>query len=65
VNCLFQNFDQKLKTKTLENLNAKLADVFLRFAMNNCVSHASKPSNSYGHWKTARGEIFDESLETD
>jgi hypothetical protein len=65
VNCLFQFFDPKFKMKTPETLNAKLAYVFHRFATNNCMSHASKPSNSYGHWKTTRGEIFNENLETD
>jgi hypothetical protein len=51
--------------KTLETLNSKRVDIFPRFAANICVSHIDKPSNSYGHWKTARGEIFDEKLKTD
>jgi hypothetical protein len=29
------------------------------------MSHADKPSNGYGHWKTTRDEIFDGNLETD
>jgi hypothetical protein len=33
--------------------------------MNISVSHADKPSNAYGHWKTARGEIFDRNMEID
>jgi hypothetical protein len=49
--------------KTLETLNTKHVDILLRFAMSNCVSHADKPRNGYGHWKTVRGEDFDESLE--
>jgi hypothetical protein len=51
--------------KTPETLNAKLADAFLRFAMNNCMSHANKMSNGYGYWNTSWGKKFDESLETD
>jgi hypothetical protein len=49
--------------KTLETLNTKQVDILLRFAMSNCVSHANKPSNGYGHWKTARGKDLDGSLE--
>jgi hypothetical protein len=33
--------------------------------MNIRVPYANKPSNSYGHWKTAHDEIFDENLEPD
>jgi hypothetical protein len=49
---------------TLETLNTKCVDIFLGFPTNFCVSYADKPSNAYGHWKIARGEKFDESLET-
>jgi hypothetical protein len=27
--------------------------------MNICVSHVDKPSNGYGIWETAWGQIFD------
>jgi hypothetical protein len=50
--------------KTTETLDTKCVDIFLKFATNICVSHADKPSNVYGHWKTARGEIFYGNLET-
>jgi hypothetical protein len=46
-------------------LNAEHIDIFLRFPTNICMSHTDKPSNGYGHWKTARGKIYGGNLETD
>jgi hypothetical protein len=45
--------------------DTKSVDIFLRFPRNIGMSQADKPSNNYGHWKTARGEIFDGNLKTD
>jgi hypothetical protein len=33
----------------LVTLNTKRVDIFLRFAMNVCMSHTDKPSNGYSH----------------
>jgi hypothetical protein len=54
-----------IQNETLETLNTKHGDIFLRFPMNICVPFADKPSNGYGCWKTAQGEIFDGNLEID
>jgi hypothetical protein len=51
--------------KNLETLDTKWVDLFLRFAMNICVSHADKLSNVYGHWEIARRKIFDGNLKMD
>jgi hypothetical protein len=36
----------------------KHVDILLVFPKNICVTYANKPSNGYGIWETARGEIF-------
>jgi hypothetical protein len=59
------SFFTKIRNETSETLNTKHVDIFLRFLTNISVPYADKPSNSYGHWKTARDEIFDENLEPD
>jgi hypothetical protein len=58
-------FWQRFEMKAQGTLNTKRVDIFLRFPMNIGVSHANKPSNGYGHWKTVRDKIFDGNLETD
>jgi hypothetical protein len=55
----------KVQNETQGTLNIKHVDILLSFPTNICVSFADKASNGYGHWKTARGETFDESLGTD
>jgi hypothetical protein len=48
----------KIKNENSRNLNTKCIDILLRSSVNACVSHADKPSNGYGHWKTAQSEIL-------
>jgi hypothetical protein len=58
---VFTNF----QNENSRDFEYNLVDVFLRFPTNICMSHADKPNNGYGHWKTARGKKFDENLEID
>jgi hypothetical protein len=51
--------------KTLGTLNMKHVGILLGFPKNICVPYDDKPSNGYGHWKTAWCEIFDGKLEAD
>jgi hypothetical protein len=44
--------------ETPETLNTKRVDILLGFPKNICVPYVDKPSNGYGTWETARGEIF-------
>jgi hypothetical protein len=48
----------KIKNENSRNLNTKCIAILLRSSANACVSHADKPINGYGHWKTAQGEIL-------
>jgi hypothetical protein len=58
-------FWSRIEMKTPETLNTKHVDILLIFPTNICVPYVDKPSNGYGHWKTAQCKNFDGKLAAD